>query len=60
MLINRIVVNKGVVRYIETGLIPEGYELEEMAGEGRITNKELKISCETRAREMVDRHIGKR
>jgi hypothetical protein len=54
MNIDRIVVNKGVVRYIETGLIPEVYELKEMAYEGRITDKEVEISCETRAWEMVE------
>jgi hypothetical protein len=54
MNIDRIVVNKGVVRYIETGLIPEVYELEEMAHKGRITNKEVELSCETRAWEMVE------
>jgi hypothetical protein len=51
---NRIVVNKGVVRYIETGLIPEVYELKLMAEQGRITDKEVGISCETRAWEMVE------
>ena len=51
---NRIVVNKGVVRYIETGLIPEVYELKEMAEKGRITNKEVKISSDARAWEMVE------
>jgi hypothetical protein len=54
MNIDRIRVNKGVVRYIETGLIPEVYELEAMAEQGRITDKEVKISCETRAWEMVE------
>jgi hypothetical protein len=54
MMINRIVVNKGVVRYIETGLIPEVYELKEMAYEGRITDKEVEISSDTRAWEMVE------
>lgn len=54
MNIDRIVVNKGVVRYIETGLIPEVYELEEMAHEGRITDKEIEISSDTRAWEMVE------
>ena len=54
MNINRIVVNKGVVRYIETGLIPEIYELEEMAHEGRITDKEVQISSDARAWEMVE------
>ena len=51
---NRIVVNQGVVRYIETGLIPEVYELKLMAQEGRITDKEVRISCETRAWEIVE------
>ena len=51
---DRIVVNKGVVRYIETGLIPEVYELEEMAQAGRITNKEVGISSDARAWEMVE------
>ena len=51
---NRIIVNKGVVRYIETGLIPEVYELKVMAYEGRITDNEVRISCETRAWEMVE------
>ena len=54
MFVNRIIVNKGVVRYIETGLIPEVYELKEMAQEGRITEREVQISCETRAWEMVE------
>ena len=51
---NRIVVNKGVVRYIETGLIPEVYELEAMVLAGRITNKEVKLSSDARAWEMVE------
>ena len=55
---NRIVVNRGVVRYIETGLIPEVYELKVMAYEGRITDNEVRISCETRAWEMVEVGLG--
>ena len=54
MIIDRIVVNKGVVRYIETGLIPEVYELSEMVSEGRITKREEQISSDTRAWEMVE------
>ena len=50
----RIVVKNGVVRYIDTGLVPEVYELKTMALEGRITDKEVSISCETRAWEMVE------
>jgi len=54
MNFDRIVVNKGVVRYMATGLIPEVYELEAMAEQGRITRKEVKISSDARAWEMVE------
>jgi hypothetical protein len=54
MNIDRIVVKNGIVRFVDTGLIPEVYELKEMAYEGRITDKEVRISCETRAWEMVE------
>ena len=54
MNIDRIVVKNGIVRFVDTGLIPEVYELKEMAHEGRITDKEVRISCETRAWEMVE------
>jgi hypothetical protein len=51
---DRIVVNKGVVRYIATGLIPELYELEEMLVAKRITRRELDLSSQTRMWEMVE------
>jgi hypothetical protein len=54
MNLDRIRVNRGIVRYIATGLIPEVYELKQMVLEGRITNKELSTSCKTRAWEMVE------
>jgi hypothetical protein len=54
MKLDRIVVKNGVVRFIDTGLIPEVYELKEMVYEGRITDKEVEISCDTRAWEMVE------
>ena len=54
MNIDRIVVKNGVVRFIDTGLIPETYELIEMAEAGRILDQEVQISSDTRAWEMVE------
>ena len=54
MNIDRIVVKNGVVRFIDTGLIPETYELIEMAEAGRILAQEVKKSSDTRAWEMVE------
>ena len=54
MMINRIVVKNGVVRFIDTSLIPEHYELVEMAEAGRILDQEVKTSSDTRAWEMVE------
>ena len=52
MNIDRIVVKNGVVRFVDTGLIPETYELIEMAEAGRIMAQEVKTSSDTRAWEM--------
>jgi hypothetical protein len=54
MIIDRIVVKNGVVRFVDTGLIPETYELIEMAEAGRIMDHEVKKSSDTRAWEMVE------
>ena len=54
MNIDRIVVKNGVVRFVDTGLIPETYELIEMAEAGRIMAQEVKTSSDTRAWEMVE------
>jgi len=54
MISDRIVVRQGVVRYINTGLIPKHYELVEMAQAGRILDREVKKSSDTRACEMVE------
>lgn len=51
---NRVVVFRGVVRYIETGLVPELYELEAMRVAKRITQQELDTSSKTRMWEMVE------
>jgi hypothetical protein len=54
MNIDRIVIKNGVVRFIDTGLIPETHELIEMAEAGRIMDKEVQISSDARAWEMVE------
>ena len=51
---NRVIVKDGVVRYIETGLIPENYDLEDMLAERKITSKEFEKTVETRAWEMIE------
>ena len=51
---DRIVVKNGVVRFIETGLIPEDYDLTDMLEERKITTKEFEITKETRAWEMIE------
>jgi hypothetical protein len=51
---NRIVVKNGVVRFIDTGLIPEASELADLVADKKIMPKEEKISNDTRAWEMVE------
>lgn len=51
---NRIVVKNGVVRFIDTGLIPEACELADLVLAEKIMPKEEKISNDSRAWEMVE------
>jgi len=54
MKLNRIVVKNGVVRFIDTGLIPEDHELKGLLVDKKITSKEEKISSDARKWEMVE------
>ena len=54
MKLDRIVVKNGVVRFIDTGLIPEDHELKGLVDNKKITTKEEKISSNARAWEMVE------
>ena len=51
---NRIVVKNGVVRFIDTSLIPEDHELKALVEDKKITTREEKISSDARKWEMVE------
>lgn len=54
MNIDRIVIKNGVVRFIDTGLIPEDHELKGLVDNKKITAKEEQLSSDARAWEMVE------